>query len=149
MTWLGLGRIAASLTKIDAFNGLTNRPAKVSSAVNYLIAGSDTREGLSKEELKKLRVGSTKTAAGKRSDTILLVHISKARDRAVIVSIPRDTFALIPEHTGTTGKKIPPQYSKINSSFAWGGAPLLIQTVENMTSVRIDHYVEEIGRAHV
>lgn len=142
MTWLGLGRIAASLTKIDAFNGLTNRPAKVSSAVNYLIAGSDTREGLSKEELKKLRVGSTKTAAGKRSDTILLVHISKARDRAVIVSIPRDTFALIPEHTGTTGKKIPPQYSKINSSFAWGGAPLLIQTVENMTSVRIDHYVE-------
>ena len=44
MTWLGLGRIAASLTKIDAFNGLTNRPAKVSSAVNYLIAGSDTRE---------------------------------------------------------------------------------------------------------
>jgi len=110
--------------------------------MNYLLVGSDTREGLSKAELKALRVGSVATAAGKRSDTMLLVHISKARDKAVMISIPRDTFALIPEHTSKTGKLIPAVYSKINSSFNWGGAPLLIQTIEEMTELKIDHYIE-------
>jgi LCP family protein required for cell wall assembly len=110
--------------------------------MNYLLVGSDTREGLSKAELKALRVGSVATAAGKRSDTMLLVHISKARDKAVMISIPRDTFALIPEHTSKSGKLIPAAYSKINSSFNWGGAPLLIQTIEEMTELKIDHYIE-------
>ena len=110
--------------------------------MNYLLVGSDTREGLSKAELKALRVGSVATAAGKRSDTMLLVHISKARDKAVMISIPRDTFALIPEHTSKSGKLIPAVYSKINSSFNWGGAPLLIQTIEEMTELKIDHYIE-------
>jgi LCP family protein required for cell wall assembly len=73
---------------------------------------------------------------------MLLVHISKARDKAVMISIPRDTFALIPEHTSKTGKLIPAVHSKINSSFNWGGAPLLIQTIEEMTDLKIDHYIE-------
>ena len=165
MTWLGLGKITSSISKSDVFGGLKNRPKKESSAVNYLIVGSDTREGLSAEELKRLQVGSVKTAAGKRSDTILLVHISKKRDNAVIISVPRDTYALIPEHKTQAGKTIPETHSKINASYNWGGAPLLIQTFENMSGVRIDHYVEinfvgfvrmvdalggvEIGRAHV
>jgi len=139
---VAFGTVSASINKIDAFAGLTDRPDKASSAVNYLIVGSDTREGLTKEELKQLRVGSVKSAAGKRSDTMLLVHISKARDKAVIVSIPRDTYALIPEHKNAQGKVIPAKHSKINSAFNWGGAPLLIQVLEDMTDLKIDHYVE-------
>jgi LCP family protein required for cell wall assembly len=139
---LAFGTVTASINKIDVFNGIEKRPEKKSTAMNYLLVGSDTREGLSKAELKALRVGSVATAAGKRSDTMLLVHISKARDKAVMISIPRDTFALIPEHTSKTGKLIPAVYSKINSSFNWGGAPLLIQTIEEMTELKIDHYIE-------
>ena len=139
---LAFGTVTASINKIDVFNGIEKRPEKKSTAMNYLLVGSDTREGLSKAELKALRVGSVATAAGKRSDTMLLVHISKARDKAVMISIPRDTFALIPEHTSKTGKLIPAVYSKINSSFNWGGAPLLIQTIEQMTELKIDHYIE-------
>jgi len=139
---LAFGTVTASINKIDVFNGIDKRPEKKSTAMNYLLVGSDTREGLSKAELKALRVGSVATAAGKRSDTMLLVHISKARDKAVMISIPRDTFALIPEHTSKTGKLIPAVYSKINSSFNWGGAPLLIQTIEEMTELKIDHYIE-------
>ncbi len=139
---LAFGTVTASINKIDVFNGIEKRPEKKSTAMNYLLVGSDTREGLSKAELKALRVGSIATAAGKRSDTMLLVHISKARDKAVMISIPRDTFALIPEHTSKTGKLIPAVYSKINSSFNWGGAPLLIQTIEEMTELKIDHYIE-------
>jgi LCP family protein required for cell wall assembly len=139
---LAFSTVSASINKIDAFAGLKNRPSKASSAVNYLLVGSDTREGLTKEELKLLRVGSVKSAAGKRSDTMLLIHISKARDKAVIISIPRDTFALIPEHKNNQGKLVPAVHSKINSAFNWGGAPLLIQVVEEMTNLKIDHYVE-------
>jgi len=139
---LAFGTVTASINKIDVFSGIDKRPEKKSTAMNYLLVGSDTREGLSKAELKALRVGSVATAAGKRSDTILLVHISKARDKAVMISIPRDTFALIPEHTSKSGKLIPAVYSKINSSFNWGGAPLLIQTIEEMTELKIDHYIE-------
>lgn len=142
ISWAGLGRITAAIPKIDAFGGLDNRPKKESSAVNYLIVGSDTREGLSRAEIKRLKVGGTEVAAGKRSDTMLLVHISKKRDKAAIISVPRDSYAKIPEHENSQGKLIPATYSKINSAFNWGGAPLLIQTFEEMSGLRIDHYVE-------
>lgn len=142
LAWAGVGRITAAIPRVDAFAGLENRPRKESSAVNYLIVGSDTREGLSREEIKRLRVGGTEVAAGKRSDTILLIHISKKRDKAAIISIPRDSYALIPEHNNSQGKLIPAAYSKINSAYNWGGAPLLIETLENMSGLRIDRYIE-------
>ena len=142
ISWASLGRITAAIPRVDAFAGLENRPKKESSAVNYLIVGSDTREGLSREEIKRLKVGGTDVAAGKRSDTMLLIHISKKRDKAAIISIPRDSYALIPEHNNSQGKLIPAAYSKINSAYNWGGAPLLIETLENMSGIRIDHYVE-------
>jgi LCP family protein required for cell wall assembly len=142
ISWAGLGRITAAIPKIDAFNGLDNRPKRESSAVNYLVVGSDTREGLSRAEIKRLKVGGTEVAAGKRSDTMLLIHISKKRDKAAIISIPRDSYALIPEHTNSQGKVIPATHSKINSAFNWGGAPLLIDTFEQMSGLRIDHYIE-------
>ena len=142
ISWAGLGRITAAIPRVDAFAGLENRPKKESSAVNYLIVGSDTREGLSREEIKRLRVGGTDVAAGKRSDTMLLIHISKKRDKAAIISIPRDSYALIPEHNNSQGRVIPAAYSKINSAYNWGGAPLLIETLESMSDLRIDHYVE-------
>jgi LCP family protein required for cell wall assembly len=151
LAWLGLSHITGSIKRVDAFAGITTRPEKASSAVNYLLVGSDTREGLTAAELKLLRVGSTKSAAGARSDTMLLVHISKSRDKAVIVSLPRDTLVTIPARLGTDGKTIPAQQAKLNSAFAWGGAPLLIKVIESITNLRIDHYVEInfAGFAHV
>jgi LCP family protein required for cell wall assembly len=141
--WLGLGRISGAITRVSVFDNLVNRPQKASSAVNYLVVGSDTREGLTAAELKQLRVGSVKSAAGARSDTMMLVHISKSRDKAVIISIPRDSLVTIPAHTGFDGKtQVGEQQAKINAAFAWGGAPLLIQTIEKKTNLRIDHYVE-------
>ena len=141
--WIGLSRISGAINRVSVFNNLINRPDRASSALNYLVVGSDTREGLTKEELRLLRVGSTKTAAGARSDTMMLVHISKSRDNAVVISIPRDSLVTVPEHIGLDGKtKVPETQAKINAAFAWGGAPLLIQTIEAKTNLRIDHYVE-------
>ncbi len=142
-TWVGLGQISGQISRISVFGDLENRPEKVSSALNYLVVGSDNREGLTKEQIRELRVGGTDVAAGGRSDTMLLVHISKARDSAFIVSLPRDTLVTIPAHISQDGKsQIPDRPGKLNAAFAFGGAPLLIQTIELMTSLKIDHYIE-------
>ena len=143
-SWLGLGQVSGAINRVDVFGSLTKRPDKPTSALNYLLVGSDTRVGLTKEQSKILRVGTTKSADGARSDTMLLVHISKARDKATIISIPRDSLVTIPEHASSLykGKIVPAAQGKINAAFAWGGAPLLIQTIEQETNVKIDHYVE-------
>ena len=143
IAWLGLGRISGAISRVNVFDNLKNRPEKASSAVNYLVVGSDTREGLTAAELKLLRVGSVKSAAGARSDTMMLVHISKSRDNAVIISLPRDSLVTIPAHTSQDGKsQVAEMQGKLNSAFAWGGAPLLIQTLEAKMNLRVDHYVE-------
>ena len=140
----GLGQISSSIARIDVFNTLDDRPEKTSKAENYLLVGSDTREGLTKQQMRELRVGSTATAAGGRSDTMLIIHLSKARDRAYIISLPRDSLVVIPEHVSSSDKKtiIPARKGKLNSAFSYGGAPLLIETIELATSIKIDHYVE-------
>lgn len=141
--WGGFGAATSQIKRVDVFKDRTERPKVVArTAVTYLIVGSDTREGLTRAEIKALKVGSTKVAAGKRSDSMLLVHISKSRDHATIVSIPRDTFVRVPEWIDSKGKVHPPSYSKINATFGRGDAPLLVQTLESMTDLRIDHYIE-------
>ncbi|MEY2769164.1 MAG: hypothetical protein RL359_800 [Actinomycetota bacterium] len=143
LSWIGLGQVSDRIDRISVFAGLDNRPEKTSKALNYLLVGSDTREGLTKEEIKALRVGSTKTAAGGRSDTMLLVHISKKRDKAFLVSLPRDSLVTIPAHLSTDGKtQIPDRENKLNAAFAFGGAPLLIETIERATNLKMDHYIE-------
>jgi LCP family protein required for cell wall assembly len=74
---------------------------------------------------------------------MLLVHISKDRDKAYIVSFPRDSLVTIPAHISTNGKtQIPARPGKLNAAFAFGGAPLLIETIEGSTNLKIDHYIE-------
>ena len=89
--------------------------------------GSDSRAGLSKEERKQLGTGN---ASGQRTDTIMLLHIGSGPN--LLMSIPRDSIVPIPGHGET----------KINAAFAYGGPQLLVQTVENATGIRVDHYVE-------
>lgn len=140
--WLGLGRVSGSITRIDAFANVKNRPAAPTSAVNFLLVGSDNRAGLTKAQIRELWVGGD--AQGARSDTMLLVHISKKRDSAVIISFPRDSVVTIPEHTSSSDstKTVSARLNKLNSAFSFGGAPLLISTLEGATGLRIDHYIE-------
>jgi LCP family protein required for cell wall assembly len=75
---------------------------------------------------------------------MLLIHLSKSRDRAYIISLPRDSLVTIPEHISSRDKKtiVSARPGKLNSAFSYGGAPLLIETIELATSIKIDHYVE-------
>jgi LCP family protein required for cell wall assembly len=105
-------------------------PIVVKNATNMLLVGSDSRAGE-----QTTGTGGNSSAAspiGQRSDTMLLVHIDAAKKAAWVVSIPRDSWVPIPGH-GT---------NKINAAFSWGGPPLMIATVEQLTHVHIDHYAE-------
>jgi LCP family protein required for cell wall assembly len=99
------------------------------SGYNYLLVGSDSREGLSKEQRKKYATGN---AAGNRTDTIMLVHVSESGGKPVMVSLPRDSYVPIPGHGS----------NKINAAYSIGGPKLLTETVEQVTGIHVDGYVE-------
>ncbi|MFF4704621.1 LCP family protein [Streptomyces sp. NPDC001288] len=105
---------------------------------NYLIVGSDSRDGLSGDEVKDLHVGG---GGGRRTDSMILLHTGT--HGSTMVSLPRDSWVTIPRHTDpATGKTPPPTHDKLNASFSYGGPDLLIRTIEYNTGLRIDHYAE-------
>lgn len=110
--------VDANLRRVVAFSEDSARPAG-GAGTNWLLVGSDSRG----ED-----IGSGRT------DTILLVHIPgiTSGEPTTMVSIPRDSYVEIPGW-GT---------DKINAAFAEGGPPLLTQTVEGATGLRVDHYAE-------
>jgi LCP family protein required for cell wall assembly len=116
-----------SVTKVDTTPAGT-RPAD-SKGYNYLLVGSDSRAGLTKEQRKKYATGN---AAGRRTDSIILVHVPAGGGKPALISLPRDSYVPIPGHGS----------NKINAAFAFGGPNLLVQTVEQVTDLHIDGYVE-------
>jgi LCP family protein required for cell wall assembly len=124
---LYLHSVESSVHRVDAFNDVppAGRPPKLTAdAENILILGSDTRD--------------PQNTAGSRSDTMILAHFPKDRASAQLVSIPRDTWLHIPQ---AKDSRYGNQDAKINAAMAWGGVPLVVQTVEGFTNVRIDHVV--------
>lgn len=132
---------AFALDKVPA--APEDQVAQTSGSV-WLLVGSDSRAGLTRKQQRELRTGNTE---GNRTDTIMLVHQRLGRAPR-LVSIPRDSWVTIPEHTAANGETVPARSGKINSSFTFGGAPLLTQTVEYNTGVHVDHYME-IGFAGI
>ncbi len=128
--WYLTDRYAGNIGRMgDVFAGLDDgaRPAPATPAVaagadpvTFLLVGTDSR-GTADEGI----------AAGGRSDAIMLARVSADRRHAQLVSIPRDSWVDVPGHG----------MDKINAAYAYGGPTLLVQTVEQVTGVRIDHYV--------
>ncbi|NWF29846.1 LCP family protein [Streptomyces sp. PKU-EA00015] len=127
------------IERVDPFRDMKNRPGD-SNGMNILIVGTDGRDKITPEQKKKYRLGG---AGCRCTDTIMLVHISEDRERASVVSLPRDSYAEIPEHTdATTGKHHKKHPVKLNAAYSEGGPALTVRTVEHMTKVKIDHYLE-------
>jgi LCP family protein required for cell wall assembly len=130
--WFLSNRYAGNISRVgQVFDGLDeqSRPAAASPTgteaaaggdpITFLLVGSDTRAEIAPGDLPDAR-----------SDAIMIARFSADRAHAQVVSIPRDSWVDIPGH----GK------NKINAAYAFGGPTLLIQTVEQLTGVRIDHY---------
>lgn len=115
------------IEKVDALRDYAGRP-EASPGQDWLIVGSDSREGLSDQQIEDLRLGKV---AGRRTDTIILLH-KPTFGKPTLVSLPRDSYVPVPGH----GR------NKLNAAYAFGGPALLVRTVEEVTGIRIDHYTE-------
>ncbi|HWC82139.1 MAG TPA: LCP family protein [Pseudonocardiaceae bacterium] len=120
-----------SLNRVAALTDYSGRPAQ-GSGTNWLIVGDDSREGLTAAQAQQLHTGDSSSVSGGRTDTIMVVHLPDNSTKPTMVSLLRDSYVSIPGH----GK------NKINAAFAFGGPSLLVQTVEEATGLRIDHYAE-------
>jgi len=128
--WYLTDRYAGNIDRVaDVFDDLDEetRPAPATPAqetseepTTFLLVGSDTRVAAEEGE----------DPSG-RSDAIMIARFSGDRQHAQLISIPRDSWVDIP------GRGM----NKINAAYAFGGPSLLIQTVEQLTQVRIDHYL--------
>src|SRR5215210_2865570 len=102
----------------SAASGQSPRPTKEPQergTLNYVLLGSDTP--------------APENPANGRSDSIMVVHLNAKRDKAYLVSFPRDMYVSIPGY----GK------NKINAAYAFGGVPLTVRTLESLTGTRMDH----------
>ncbi|MET7615757.1 LCP family protein [Streptomyces sp. NPDC005408] len=127
------------IARVDPFKDMKNRP-EAGHGMNLLLVGTDGRDKITREERQKYRLGGAPCHC---TDTIMLVHISPERGRASVVSLPRDSYAEIPAHIDqTAGKHHNAHPVKLNAAYAEGGPSLTVRTVEHMTKVKIDHYLE-------
>ncbi|MFJ3309736.1 LCP family protein [Streptomyces sp. NPDC086549] len=135
--WLYSG-LNGNLRGIDIDTAIgDDRPAKLpTSGQNILILGSDSRAGANAD----LHTGHV---SGARSDTALVMHIPEGRTRAVGVSIPRDTLVTRPRCTKSDGTEVASaQRVMFNSIYSQVGPACVVKTVEQMSGIRMDHYVE-------
>ncbi|MFD0057871.1 LCP family protein [Streptomyces sp. NPDC127168] len=135
--WLYSG-LNGNIDGVDLDKALgTDRPEKLpTSGQNLLVLGSDSRAG------DNASLGTGKVA-GARSDTALVVHIPEGRKQAVAVSIPRDTLVTRPECEKSDGSALPEaERVMFNSVYSQAGPACVVKTVEKMSGVRMDHYME-------
>ncbi len=107
---------------------------------NILIVGNDDRDSATDAELQEL--GTTRDGGSLNTDTMMLLHVPADGSKATVISFPRDSYVAIPGH-GT---------HKLNSAYVDGvadskgskaaGASLLVNTIENLTGLSIDHFVQ-------
>jgi len=122
---------------INSQLGTARPPAATDGSYNVLVLGSDSRAGSN----GSLAGGNTDGTA--RSDTAMVVHVNQAHTHADVVSIPRDTLVSRPECTATTGKTVAAARSAMyNSAFEVGGPACAVKTTEQLTGLRMDHFVE-------
>ncbi|MFI1724761.1 LCP family protein [Streptomyces sp. NPDC020489] len=128
-----------NIKSVDIDHALgTDRPTKVDNgSENILVLGSDTRSGSN----KKLGGGADDGSA--RSDTAMIVHVYEGHKKASVVSIPRDTLVDRPECTDPEGTVHDAAHGVMfNSAYSTGGAACAVKTVESLTDIRMDHYLE-------
>ena len=120
---------------IDAVLG-RDRPANVDNgSLDLLVLGSDSRSGAN--------AAYGRDGSGARSDTAMVVHVHRGHRRASVVSIPRDTLVTRPACTSRHGTRVPAaRLQMFNSAYRVGGPACAVKTVEALSGIRMDHYVE-------
>ncbi|MFK0289311.1 LCP family protein [Streptomyces sp. NPDC090442] len=125
-----------NLTGVDINAALgRDRPKNIDNgSMDILVMGSDSRSGANSSY--------GKDEGGARSDTAMVLHVFKGHKKASVVSIPRDTLVTRPDCT-KDGRTVPGERrAMFNTAFEVGGPACAVKTVESMSGIRMDHFVE-------
>ncbi len=141
VAWAGVTRYVGQVTHISIPGLAPAEDAGSSAPMTILLVASDSRAGLTRAEANTLHLG-TANYGMPRTDTMMLVHIGADANAVTVVSLPRDTLATIPAFTDDQGRKHNAHQAKLNAAYEEGGARAMVATVESMTGVTINHYVE-------
>lgn len=133
-------KLNGNIERFDIGAGSGSRPENSGGsegALNILVIGSDTRQGIGTTEY-----GKDTVEGGAHSDTNLVVHISADRKSAYVVSIPRDSMTKAPkdckDQESTVANGVIRQW---NYNFNEGGPACTVKTLEGLTGVYVDHVV--------
>ena len=129
-------KLSGNITRVDALapgDKSIRNAAKQLDAENYLLIGSDTRAGAN---------GEYGTVSGARSDTTILAHLSPNRDKAVLISFPRDSWVSLPACPKTGGGTAAAHDGQFNEAFTIGGPACTVLAVQKLTGIKINHYVQ-------
>ncbi|MFJ8478315.1 LCP family protein [Kitasatospora sp. NPDC094011] len=110
-----------------------SRTAGADGAENILLIGSDDRSGAN--------AGYGGEPGTQRSDTTILLHLAADRKHATAVSVPRDVMVTVPSCQKPDGSRSKPGTMQFNWAFELGGPACSIRAVEQLSGIRIDHYV--------
>lgn len=136
---------AQQVDALDPNSAAIKDAAAQTGDANFLLVGSDTRAGAAAEE----GVGDENEVGGARSDTVMIAHVPKNRERVVVVSFPRDLEVTRPACEGWdaktgqyTGEQHPPADEvKINSAYQVGGPKCVTKMVQELSGLAINHFV--------
>ena len=141
--WALSSRYAGEMKQVEVFTNLDEdaRPKITdTSGMTILAVATDDRSGLTRKEQNELHVGHGDYGAP-RTDTILLVRVSPGDGGVTAVSMPRDSWISIPAYTDADGDEHAATHDRINTLYQRGGPALMIKTLEQLTNMRIDHYL--------
>ena len=147
VAWAKYRQLEAGITRADVFGGAPASAAPSDAATqvndgkdqNIVLVGKDDRSTATDAQLAEL--GTTRDGGSILTDTMMIMHVPADGSKATLISFPRDSWVSIPGY----GK------SKLNAAYAYGsnyganpdaGRKLLVQTLQNLTGLTIDHYVE-------
>ncbi|HEY7049481.1 MAG TPA: LCP family protein [Jatrophihabitantaceae bacterium] len=139
--WLTYHNFKSDIRRVNAIGGAGKPGQDVDGRdQNLLVVGNDDRDTATDAELRQL--GTTRDGGSYNTDTMMLMHLPANGQKATVISFPRDSYVDIPGH----GK------AKLNSAYVDGmndnhgnktsGARLLVQTIENLTGLTVDHFVQ-------
>jgi LCP family protein required for cell wall assembly len=115
----------------DSASGILGTDGPIGPTVNFLLVGSDSRDGISSDDPNFGAIGSTSDVSGERADTIMILR-RESDGGLALTSLPRDLLVEIAD----TGQR-----RRINSAYS-GGPDRLVRTVTQSLGIPIHHYVE-------
>ncbi len=144
--WWKYHAFDAGLKRLDVFGSSAIRPVHDIDGKdqNILIVGNDDRQTMTNAEVHELHTG--RDGGSLNTDTMMIVHVPANGTRATLISLPRDSYVAIPGYG----------MAKLNSAYVDGytnsggssdakraaGARLLVTTIQNLTGLTINHFVQ-------